>query len=578
MSQQWLGVYHAGVVKGLFNASLTWPCDSDFVAGDVVKVNSTGADSCELVATRNSAFSRVLHMLARFDMNPVHPTNVMHEATNTSIQDALADPALEDLTHVPFVTIDNEDSRDLDQALYIEQTSNGSFLVHYALADAAWFIRPGSALHDEALRRGVTYYAPHIAVTMLPTVLSENLISLNPEVERRALVFSMILDPSGTLVSTDINQAKIISHAKLSYDGVQTFLDATVTNQPHPYLQEPWHQSLQLLASVGVLRLKLAAERDVIEFNRSEAQVRIDPNDDTKFVVEVRQRNDVEQYNEQISLLCNTAGALMLEQLEYFSPELQAIYRVHLPPLRVRMQRFKEQLESLISERNLSEDWQWNPEQALADYVRELPNSLADKRVRAVIERMVMLTNRASNFAADADLHYALGVNAYARFSSPMREIVGIFTHKELLEALDKLHDRDSAADSQLRSTIIDVANRAKKRQTMLAKECQLLAIESFLANDLLLTEDVRPRRRATLMGVRGEKLYVMLDDFALDLKIYLADVQAQYDCEYETSSVAAIAKSDVAPSFVVGDELTLFTQSWNDTRRRYIFVIEGKS
>jgi len=573
--QEWIGEYSGEVIIGLFDRSLTCPAGITLQHGDIVTV--ANPQTQRIIAPANSAFNRVIRLLATFDMNPCHPASVMREAQRFSLPDALADPALTDQLHLPYVTIDNEDSRDLDQALHIERSGTG-YTVRYALADAAWFIRPGTELHHEAAARGVTYYAPNMAVTMLPPVLSEGLISLNPDVERRAFVFEMSLDIDGVLQATRIERAKIKSQAKLSYAGVQAFYDAQSQQADHDYTAKPWAESLNLLQTVGMLRLHDAAERNVIEFNRSECQIFIDAQNPDRFGVAVRRRYAVEQYNEQLSLLCNTAGAALLDKLGKTSTELQAIYRVHLPPLRIRMQRFQSKLDALIEKRKLGSQWQWNPDQALADYVRDLPQSTEFQRIRTVVERMIMLTNRASQYTAESDSHYALGVDAYARFSSPMREMVGIFTHKELLEALDLETDQPNRLDEPLRASIIEIANEAKKRQNKLEKECQLLAIDDFLRNDLDLPAAQRPQRKATVMGVRGKKLYILLDDFALDLKIYLQDLENQFQCHYETSEVAAITSSKQTLSFVVGDEISVITQDWHQQRRRFIFGVVAPS
>jgi len=116
-------------------------------------------------------------ILANLDISLEHPEACLQEAQAWVDDPGFSDPALTDWTSVPFVTIDNADSRDLDQALHIERTDTG-YRLRYALADAAYYVRPGSALFSEALRRGTTYYTPLIAAPMLPRSLSEGLLSL----------------------------------------------------------------------------------------------------------------------------------------------------------------------------------------------------------------------------------------------------------------------------------------------------------------------------------------------------------------------------------------------------------------
>ena len=117
--------------------------------------------------------------LQSLEISLEHSTACIEETNYWLKHDGLDDPQLLDLTHLPFVTIDNENSRDLDQAVHIDRTDQG-YRVMYALADAAYYISPGSALFDEALKRGTSYYTPLLSAAMLPPPLSEGLISLNP--------------------------------------------------------------------------------------------------------------------------------------------------------------------------------------------------------------------------------------------------------------------------------------------------------------------------------------------------------------------------------------------------------------
>ncbi len=159
----------------------------------------------------------VADALQTLEIDTAHSSESLAETRHWLANPGVDDPVLVDWTRLPFVTIDNPDSRDLDQALLIERHENSGYRVRYALADAAYYVRPGSALFNEALDRGTTYYTPILAVPMLPVELSEGLVSLNPMVDRRALVFDMIVNERATVTRTSIVRARIHSQAKLDY-------------------------------------------------------------------------------------------------------------------------------------------------------------------------------------------------------------------------------------------------------------------------------------------------------------------------------------------------------------------------
>ena len=561
---QWFAVEQDGELVGLFEPSRRWHQEGQWVNEAIYHI----ADTPSLFAQADTALYQVLMLFNKMRLDPSHPPACYQEAEQWMQAKGLDDPELQNLEDMPFVTIDNPDSRDLDQALYLQRLSNGTRVV-YALADAAYYIRPGSALFTEALSRGVTYYAPSFAAPMLPPALSEGLISLNPDVLRRALVFDISLDNNGDTCSAAVYQARIRSRAKLSYQGVQAWLDQKAAGKKHEWDGLDYCDSLALMPVIGELRMDLARERNVVEHNRREAQMRIDADNPQEFTLHMRDRNDVERYNEQISLLCNMVGAQMLLRQEKLSEELQAVFRVHLPPIEERVETLKQSLHNICDMRQLPDLWRWDGEQPLADYLDGLPTD--QPRLRQAIERQIMLINHASEFSSEPGPHHALGVDGYARFSSPMREIAGIFTHKELLEVQGKLDPQPIEADVKLREQVIDAANAAKKTQRKLEKSFQLHIVEQFLRSDLSLEKADRPVREATVMGMRGTRIYLAVDGLALDLKIYASDLEQRWNCKYTVSDTQALPDDKSAPSLRIGDIARLQTDRWDESRSRFV-------
>ena len=494
------------------------------------------------LAEPGSALALAYATASRFRCDPLHPAEALREAEQLCERPGLDDPALVDLRHLAFITIDNADSRDLDQALHIERTADG-YLVRYALADAAWYVRPGSALFEEALRRGASYYLPGLSIPMLPRSLSEGVISLNPGVDRRALVFELRLGADGGHVSTELRRALVHSRRKLTYPGVQEFLSAQpgapATTPPtavgHTWDDEDFAPSLRLLAVVGALRLAEAAERDVVHYMRRPVEA-VPPSDpsDSQFGLVREARTQVDRYNEQISLLCNTAGAHLLasaaQKLGRPLPNLQPVYRTHAAPPGRRLQELAELVEALVRGRDLDpERWSWRRSagETLADYLARLPEQGPESRITLAIHTQALRTNERSMFAAEPLGHYGVGAEVYARFSAPMREIVGIFTHKEAIELLEGHGGDPPDEDEELRAAVIEAGNRAKGRQSALTKAVEGLAIEQLLERDLALPLAERPRRRGTVTGMSPGRAYVQLDDPPIQLKVYLEDLTA---------------------------------------------------
>ncbi|MEU5216328.1 RNB domain-containing ribonuclease [Streptomyces sp. NPDC020807] len=200
-----------------------------------------------------------------------------------------------DATDLPFVTIDPPTSTDLDQAMHLARRADGGYRVHYAIADVAAFVAPGSALDAEAHRRVLTLYFPDGKVPLHPAVLSEGAASLLPGEPRPALLWRIDLDAEGRRVATDLRRALVRSRAKLDYAGVQRRIDDGTAEEP-----------LALLREIGRLREALEAERGGISLNVPEQEI---VERDHTYSLAYRAPLPAEGWNAQISLLTGMAAA-----------------------------------------------------------------------------------------------------------------------------------------------------------------------------------------------------------------------------------------------------------------------------
>lgn len=514
--------------------------------------------------------SRVIaDTLENLEIQSEHNEQCLAESQYWLAHSGLDDPELVDLTSLPFVTIDNPDSRDLDQALLIEKVDSG-YRVRYALADASYYVRPGSALFTEALARGTTFYTPSMASPMLPVELSEGLISLNPEVERRALVFDMQVDDACTVRRTSIVRAKICSHAKLSYGSVQAWLDAGASTDES--LENPYDNSLLLLQELGTKLIAAAEDRGIVKFDRTETHISVQGTP-PRFATSVRKRYETERYNEQISLMCNMQGAEMLLVLEGAVDVLQSIFRVHDAPLRKSLNQLRDTLDQFSGNQEEPELWTWKKDQLLSDYLNSLPRSASyTRRVRAV-QRQIMQAQRGSSYEPVASEHHALKAASYARFSSPMREVVGIFTHKELLEALGN-DPMENHLDEKLREAVIESAMQARQKQRQLDKKIEFAALFQQFAHELSTQQ--YEAHTGTIMGMRKDRLYINLDDSAIDIKMYKDNLNRVFSTEYEINTVKATPGSNNAPSWELGQAVIVSLAGYDSEKNRFDFEIEA--
>ncbi len=533
-------------------------------------------------ARTSPAVEKLYQTMQEQNLSPAFPREVAEEVEAILEAPGIDAPDLEDLTDLPFVTIDHRDSRDLDQAVYVcHRKESSGFTVFYALADASYYVKPGTALFAEALKRGVSYYLPGFSVPMLPRSLCEGVISLNPNVERRALVVQIDLDQDGEAAGMGFVRARIRSRQKLAYTDVQQHLDAP---DDGPFRNAPFAESLGLLREVGRRRIALSEARDVVEFRRQELEVELAKDDGYKLQTQERKRVAVEEWNAHVSLLTNMEGARFLKS-GVPKKEVQPIFRVHPSPPRDRIGRLEKQIEALVDAKGLDPSiWRWHRQpkdgrnrESLADYLARLPWTGPHARLSKALHRQALYTNLGSSFTSLPGRHHGVGADQYARLSAPMREIVGIFTHKELFEHLGVSEPpEDASEDEALRTQVIDAANEANRRQRRIEKAAHKLLVDQILSEDLGHPVASRATYPATIIGIRRDRIYVELDDPPLELKLYGPDLEEETgeSLAYDKGKNTLFLGENQALALRLGDELTLRVSAHHAPTGRWKFSL----
>lgn len=562
----------------------SWPMRSPLPTGTWIHFHLVDDEAVALgdpLAMADSALADLYALAAQRGLCPLHPSDVMAEADQVEAQPGIDDPTLDDLTHLPFFTIDEEHSKDLDQAVCIERRRDEDgaeigYKVWYAIADAAWSVRPGTALFDEALERGATYYLPGLVIPMLPKALSEGVVSLNPKVDRRALVFEVDLDDKGRVDTTGIRRGRVRSRVKTSYDAVQAYLDG----QPLPGDDPSIAESIDLLQVVGRLRMQLAEARDVISIRRTEVALSLAGREGLRFVAMADPRNDVERYNEQISLLCNIEGARFLARDDAQDDDVHPIYRVHDPPTQERLDRFEREVGALVRLHRLDDEiWHWRRrEQSLAGYLKSLPDDGPHILIAKAIHRQAMLTGGRSLYDTAPGYHFGVGADAYARFTAPMREMVGVFCHKEAWEKLGKAEPNPRQEDEDLRREILRMANLARQNQRALDRETNLRVLDQLFGEDMACSERIagRPVRPGVILGMSRSKVHVGLENPPIDIKVYLKDLQGQHRTKVRQGRDAMTVRRarDGHCLHTVGEAVGIRVRRRDERRDRWVLEI----
>lgn len=509
--------------------------------------------------------ARLHALLEDLNISTAYSPQALSLAQSLAQNPGIDDARLVDRCDLAFCTIDEPTSKDLDQALFVEAIDGGGHRVWYAIADAAHFVQPQSVLWDEAMRRGSSYYLPGQVIPMLPRVLSEGVMSLNPEVERRALLFVVELDDAGKVAQSRIERARIRSRAKLSYQGVQAWYDG----KGPAHCDEQVQASLRALAVVGKRRVALALERGVVPFRRREVELAA-AEQAGHFVAYEDVRRDVERFNEQLSLLCNVQGARFLQAP---GQEVHPIYRVHPSPDPERREQLRRRVETLVKHRGLDpQTWSWDGrEETFADWLGALPSSGAQAEIAEVIHRQAVVSSGRAAFAATPGEHHGVGADVYGRFTAPMREMVGVYLHGEACERLGtNTQGSPKGQDAQrLRDRVIEAAEQARNHQKALDRAVNRAVLDQVLTADI---QGGGKARAGVLMGMSRRKLYVRLVQPPFDVKVYLHHIEAQLGHRLRVDAQGVQLFGGDQPLLLLGDRVTLRAVKQDPDADRWVF------
>ena len=364
--------------------------------------------------------------LRNYDIPHEWPAAVEKEIAGMSPEVAEADKqGRVDLRDLPLVTIDGEDARDFDDAVYAEKRPGGGFRLVVAIADVSHYVRPGTALDDEAKNRGNSVYFPGQVVPMLPEILSNGLCSLNPHVDRLCMVCDMTVSRQGRITGSTFYPAVMHSQARLTYTQVSALLEtpnseagqAVATQYPQlvPHLRD--------LCSLYMILRATREQRGALDFDGQETYIIFDEQKKIEKIVP-RTRNQAHMLIEECMLAANVCAA------EYVSSrKLPALYRNHEGPKDEKLLKLKTYLGILGVEFPAKK--QLEP----ADF-QHLLKRIADRPDAPIVETMLLRSMMQAVYSPENLGHFGLAYEAYGHFTSPIRRYPDLLLHRVIRHSL----------------------------------------------------------------------------------------------------------------------------------------------
>lgn len=455
-----------------------------------------------------------------------------------------------DLTSLPFVTIDGEDAKDFDDAVFCQKNPQRGWDLYVAIADVSYYVLQDSILDKHALLRGNSVYLPGKVIPMLPELLSNELCSLKPNTDKLTIVCQMHINNSGKLTKYTFYEAVICSKARLTYNKVA---DVLQNNKNIKYFDTQVLYNLTALKNVFMILQQQRQERGAIEFESTESKMSFNQAGEVIDIQPIK-RNIAHKIIEECMLCANVATAKLLQK-----HKLLSIYRIHEGPTATKLGDLKAFLKSV----GLSLEHSDNP--TSKDYAGLLQN-ISHRKDADVIQMILLRSMCQAIYSANNIGHFGLAYSAYTHFTSPIRRYTDLLVHRHIKAILN-----NSINDMQLSVEYINniaehcsiTERRADDASREVIKACKCKYLKNYIGHKFV----------GIVSGVTKFGLFVELKDLYMDGLIHINSLGSDYFIHDPISHKLIGEKSGLI--YALGMEINVIVSKVDLDRRRIDFVLD---
>jgi ribonuclease R len=525
--------------------------DGDLVAIDILSYPSDEAGFVgrvvEIIGDDQDPINDLKRVLHQHEVPMVFPFNVTNEVRSIP-QEVLAKDieGREDLRHKNFITIDGVTAKDFDDAVCVEQTPKG-FQLWVAIADVSHYVRPSTAIDDEAYVRGTSVYLPNFVVPMLPEELSNGICSLKPKVDRLAFVCEMTISFEGELLQSQVYEAVICSKARVTYGEAQGIL-----NDEESHEDKNVEDNIRLASDLAKILMSKRYREGSLSLEVPETEVVVDDLGQTIDVIK-SERVFAHKLIEELMLIANVAVAKMIS-----NKEQPALYRVHGAPDSEDIDRIQVFLSSFGSQKKLRGGM----------LQKKLTQSLKDFEGKPEAVVLNILTLRSMNQAVyDQDNigHFGLGFSHYAHFTSPIRRYPDLVVHRILKKLFTSSQSGQLYTEDQL-ATFGSVLSACEQRAVK--AERQVLSIKKAR----FMQDKVGEMFPGVISSVAKFGIFVLLRQFDIDGLVKVENLGDDL-FEYDEEHVRLVGKRS-GRTFRLGDTVRVLVSAVNTDEGKIDFLL----
>lgn len=513
----------------------SYPTREEFASSHIVQSMADKADTEIIIPQTILEFG----LPYEFPEEVVQDAERYQEPTVDDIKDRV------DLRDLPLVTIDGEDARDFDDAVYAEKRPGGGYRVVVAIADVSHYVRPEKPLDNEAQERGTSVYFPHFVLPMLPEALSNGLCSLNPNLDRLCMVCDLTLSRNGRVTGYEFYPSVMHSKARLTYTQVGQYLDGDTQAIPE---DRSIHKSINTLFQLYQTLKELRAKRHAMEFETVETYMTFDELGGIKEILP-RSRNEAHKLIEECMLLANVAAA------EYaLKNDIPMLYRVHEPPEFSRIQKVRDFVKLLGLP---------FPEQPTqADY-QAVIDATKDRIDAPTIHSVLLRSMMQAYYGAKNAGHFGLAYEAYTHFTSPIRRYPDLLLHRAIKAQLkQKPYPISGSALDQAGEHFSQTERRADEASRSVTSWLKCHYMKQHLGDEFI----------GTVSAVTEFGLFVTLKDLYVDGMIHISQLGDDFFI-YDIASQTLIGQNH-GQIFGLGDEIRIKVAGVSLEERKIDFEI----
>jgi len=406
----------------------------------------------------------------------------------------------QDLTKIPLVTIDGENARDFDDAICVKRTPKG-YKLWVAIADVSHYVQKNSFLDKEAYLRGTSVYFPNMVIPMFPEKLSNNLCSLNPQVERLAMVVELDFNQYGDILKKNFYEAVIKSHARLTYTEVKQMIVDKKKEVIQKY--ENLYSMLEVAAELALILREKRLRRGSLDFDLPEPEVVINMKGEIENIIK-RERNLAHMLIEDFMIITNEAVAEFLTEKGY-----SFLYRVHETP---DLNKLK-QLSEIFLAYGIEIEF---PEEITPQFFQELISKFAGKPYAYLLNSLLLRSLKQAKYSPENVGHFGLASECYCHFTSPIRRYPDLVVHRTLKKALRK-------KKSPYREDELEIMGKHLSERERTAEEAERDVLKRFQA--FFMKDKLGEIFEGIITGVTAFGFFVDLEEYLISGVVRLIDI-----------------------------------------------------